>query len=110
MSLHSLAGRVGGLTRAARYDGREMTAAARRTFTASFAAGHSCRVCPAVEVPADLLPEERARRAEALRKAHFARVALSSARARAKKKAGPDRDTGPAQGGRQLDAERPAAA
>lgn len=83
----SLAGRVGGFARAAKHDGREMTAKARATFAESFLAGHACRVCPAIEFPPDLLPAERERRAEALRRAHYARVALASARSRSKKKA-----------------------
>jgi hypothetical protein len=88
VSIHSLAGRVGGYVRAARYDGREMTAAARRRFAESFLEGHGCRVCPTVAMPDGLLPGERARRAEALRRAHYARVALASAQARSRRKAG----------------------
>ena len=65
------------------------TAKARQTFADSFLEGHACRVCPPVELPADLLPAERARRAEALRRGHYARVALASAHARSKKKAAP---------------------
>ena len=38
--------RLGGLTRAALYDGVTVTAKARETFRASFLEGHSCRVCP----------------------------------------------------------------
>lgn len=86
-NLHAMAGRVGGFARAARYDGREMTAAARERFAASFRDGHACKVCPEVTLPVELLPEERDRRAEALRRGHYARVALASATARAKKKA-----------------------
>ena len=86
-TIYSLAGRVGGYARAARYDGREMTEAARRRFAESFLEGHACRVCPPATLPADLLPAERARRAEALRRGHYARVAMASARARSKKKA-----------------------
>jgi hypothetical protein len=89
VSIHSLAGRVGGYARAARYDGREMTAAARQRFADSFREGHECRVCPAVAMPDGLLQGERARRAEALRRAHYARVALASSQARAKRKAAP---------------------
>lgn len=81
-SIYSLAGRVGGYARAAKHDGREMTEKARRTFTESFLDGHQCKVCPPVIVPAGLPPAERGRRAEALRRSHFARVALASARAR----------------------------
>lgn len=86
-SIYSLAGRVGGYARAAKHDGREMTAKARATFAASFVDGHACRVCPPSSLPAGLLPAERERRAEALRRSHYARVALASARARAQKKA-----------------------
>ena len=84
-SIYSLAGRVGGHSRAAMYDGREMTARARERFRESFGEGHACRVCPAMTLAPDLLPAERARRAEALRRTHYARVAMASARARAKK-------------------------
>jgi hypothetical protein len=87
-SIYSLAGRAGGYTRAALYDGREMTQAARDKFRESFAEGHACRVCPAVTLPGDLLSGERERRAEALRRAHYARVALVSARVRSSKKKG----------------------
>lgn len=85
-SIHRLAGRVGGYARAALYDGVAMTAAARQRFIESFREGHACRVCPEVMLPADLLPAERLRRAEALRRLHYARVAMASARARSKKK------------------------
>lgn len=74
--------RLGGLTRAALYDGREVTAKARETFIASFQAGHACRVCPPIELPADLLPAERQRRADALRAAHYVRVRLARGRKR----------------------------
>ena len=81
-SVLSAAGRVGGYARAALHDGRDMTAAARARFIASFADGHACKVCPPVTLPADLLPAERARRAEALRRSHYARLALARARNR----------------------------
>jgi hypothetical protein len=72
----ALIGRIGGLTTASRYDGREITAKARATFRASFER----------EVDPDgTLPEpERLRRAEAARRAHYARLGLASARARRK--------------------------
>ena len=44
-----------------------------------------------------LTPDEVTRRALHARRAYFARLALASSRARTKKKAGPDRDSGPAQ-------------
>lgn len=71
-----LAGRIGGLTKASRYSAQELTAPAREGFLARF------------EREADpdgvLSPEERSRRAEALRRAHMARLALKSAQARRK--------------------------
>ena len=72
----SLSARIGGLTRAAQYDGREVTANARAGFHARFER----------EVDPDCaLPEvERARRAKAAMKAHMARLALASAKARRK--------------------------
>lgn len=82
-SIYSIAGRVGGFSRAAQYDGREMTASAREAFTESFLAGHTCKVCPATTLPDELEPTERKRRAEALRKAHYARIAMASAQRRA---------------------------
>lgn len=85
-SVYRLAGRVGGFARAARYDGLAMTAAARLRFAESFLEGHRCRICPDVTLPANLLPHERERRAEALRRGHYARIALASARARSGKK------------------------
>lgn len=77
--------RLGGLTRAAMYDGREVTAKARETFRASFLIGHSCKVCPLVAIPANLPLDERRRRADALYQAHYVRVRL----ARGKKKPAP---------------------
>lgn len=57
-----------------------------------------------------LAPEERARRALIARRVHMSRLALRSSLARSKKKAGPDRDSGPAVEARHGDAERPTAA
>jgi hypothetical protein len=65
---------LGGLARSAKYDGVEMTAAARSTYRASF--------IDRVD-PDRVLPEaERLRRAEAARRLHFARMAYESAKAR----------------------------
>ena len=71
--------RLGGLTRAALYDGAAVTAKARETFRASFLAGHSCKVCPEVPVPAELPPAERQRRADALYAAHYVRIRMAKA-------------------------------
>jgi hypothetical protein len=69
--------RLGGLTRAALYDGVEVTAKARQTFRDSFLTGHRCKVCPPVEIPADLALPERRRRADALHRAHYVRVRMA---------------------------------
>jgi hypothetical protein len=73
----ALRGRIGAYTLHATHDPRETTAKARATFLARFEK----------EVdPAGVLPEvERLRRAEMARKAHFARLALKSARKRARR-------------------------
>ena len=68
--------RIGGLSRAARYDGREVTDPARRSFMARF----EDEVDPDRELPL----EERQRRAQAAMRAHMARLALRSAKARRK--------------------------
>jgi hypothetical protein len=77
-NLAALRARIGGLSCAAQHDPRSYTAKARHTFLSSFEA--------AADPNGELDPAERARRAEALRKAHFARLALKSAKARAKRK------------------------
>ena len=70
------AGRIGGLTRAARYTPDELVRNARAGFIAKF------------EREADpdgvLTPKERARRADALYRAHMTRLAMASAKARRK--------------------------
>lgn len=58
--------------------------------TAAFLARFEAEVDP----DGILAPEERARRAGFARKAYFAKLALASSRARAMKRAGPDRDSG----------------
>ena len=73
----ALGGRIGGYLRAAMYDGREVTQKARETFLSRFERE--------VDPNGTLSPTERQRRAEAARKAHFARLALKSAQKRAKK-------------------------
>lgn len=69
--------RIGGLTRAAKYNGVEVTENARKAFRDSFLK----------QVPTDLPEAERQRRAEALRRAHYARLAYRSAQARKRRKA-----------------------
>lgn len=73
-----LAGRLGAYVVHSRYDSRELTEAAREAFRSKFER----------EVdPEGVLPiEERLRRAEMARKAHFARMALKSAEARRRRR------------------------
>ena len=73
----SLRGRIGAYVLHSRYDSGELTRAARAAFETKFER----------EVDPDgVLPlEERHRRAEMARKAHYARLALASAEARRKR-------------------------
>ena len=72
-----LTGRLGAYVLHSRYDSRQLTKAAREAFRSKFEQ----------EVDPDgVLPvEERLRRAEMARKAHFTRLALKSAQARRKR-------------------------
>ncbi len=76
---HSLVGRIGAYTTHSRHDPRETTARARQTFLERFER----------EVDPDLKlgTEERGRRADAARKAYFARLAYASATARRRRSA-----------------------
>ncbi len=67
-------GRIGAYTSHSRHDVRELTAPARAAFLHSF----EHEVDPDGMLPA----EERSRRAQAARKAHFARLAYQSAASR----------------------------
>ena len=73
----SLCGRIGAYVLHSRYDSRELTKAAR----AAFESGFEREVDPDGVLPL----EERLRRAEMARKAHYARLALASAEARRKR-------------------------
>lgn len=73
----ALNGRIGGFTVHARYDSRELTKPARAAFARKF----ELEVDPDERLP---IPE-RQRRADAARKAHFARMAQLSARARGRR-------------------------
>ncbi len=70
----SLRARIGGFAAHAKYDSAALTAPARAAFLRRFEAE--------VDFEGLLSPKERARRAEAAKKAYFARLALKSARAR----------------------------
>jgi 4'-phosphopantetheinyl transferase EntD len=75
----ALRGRIGAHVTHAGHDPHEITAKARAAFRESFEA--------LVDPDGSLPPEERARRAEHLRKAHLARLALRSAEVRRNKAA-----------------------
>jgi hypothetical protein len=72
---YALRGRVGGLTTHSKYNSADVTAPARAAFLARFLDG----------IPEHLPAAERQRRALLARRAYFARLALSSATARAKR-------------------------
>ncbi len=80
-AIMALRGRIGGLMRSARHDGRQMTAPARAAFLAKL----EHEADPNGELP----PEERRRRAEALRLAHLARARLAAADRRRASRARP---------------------
>lgn len=104
----SLRSRLGGLTTAARHDPRDYTASARLAWKSSD--HEECRACGSQPpIPADLPAAERERRRAARLSAHYTRMALRSVRSRSKK-AGPDRETGPASEVRRVRVERPTAA
>ena len=75
-------GRIGGLTKASRHDPADLTAAARRGFATRFER--------LVDPEGVLPPGERARRAEAARRAHMLTLAARSAETRRKKAGPPD--------------------
>jgi hypothetical protein len=106
--LRSAQARIAALTRAARTDGREISAPARKAFLDSFLEGHSCNLCKPVTINPALPPDQRARAAEALMRAHFTRLALKSALARGRIARGRDEasdaDRELAEGLAQLDA------
>lgn len=81
--LLSLYGRVGAYVQHERHDPRITSQAARDTFAASFLSGHGCAVCPTVELSASLPGAERERRADMLRRGHYARMALAKAQKKA---------------------------
>jgi hypothetical protein len=72
----SLRGRIGAYRLHATHDPRETTQAARTSFLTKFERE--------VDPEGVLTPDERQRRAEYARKAHFTRLALASARKRSK--------------------------
>jgi hypothetical protein len=78
--------RIGAYAMHARNDPRAINAKARAVYRDSFRAGHTCAACPEFVMPAGLSEAEVTRRAEALRKAHYTRLSLKSARTRSRKR------------------------
>lgn len=72
----AMRGRIGAHVTHSRHDGRELTAPARQAFLSKFERD--------VDPEGMLSPEERRRRAEHAKKAHFARLARLSAESRRK--------------------------
>jgi hypothetical protein len=75
-SQRKLRARLAAFTRSSLYDGKDVTAKARQTFLDQF----EQQVDPDNQLP----KAERARRAEAARKAHFTRLALKSSKTRSR--------------------------
>ena len=59
-----------------------MLTAANKAFRDSFLIGHSCAVCPPIEVDQSLPLKERQRIADAARKLHMSRLSLRATAAR----------------------------
>ena len=78
----ALRGRIGGHATAAKHSPLAYTGAARGVFRSSFLVGHGCSLCRPVAIPETLPEPERCRRADALRRLHYARLAHASANAR----------------------------
>jgi hypothetical protein len=78
-SLRSLAGRAGAYALHSKYDSKEITRAAREAFLRKWV--------DEVDPDRQLAEDERFRRAENALKAHMAKLALRSAKARAARKA-----------------------
>ena len=80
-------GRLGGLKRAALYDGLVVTQKARDTYRASFLVGHECDLCGTIVIPTDVSDDERERRAKAARRFHYSQIALRSVQVRRERRA-----------------------
>lgn len=71
--------RIGALSLHAKYDSKKLTANARKAFLSSFARQ--------VDPEGKLAPQERERRAESAKRAHFQKLAYLSAKKRSANKA-----------------------
>lgn len=88
LSAHARAGRIGGLVTSSRHDPRDMTRAARAGLAEKWLR----------EQPEDLPHEERVRRAESAKKAHYLKASAAGVKARKKKLAGSDEESEPVAG------------
>lgn len=73
--LRSIQARVAALTRAARTDGSEISAPARKAFMDRFEVRHECKLCGVIEIDQTLPPRQRQRAVQAAITAHFTRLA-----------------------------------
>lgn len=69
---------IAALTRAARTDGREISAPGRAAFLRSFETEHTCTHCGTIKIDQSLPPDQRARATKAAISAHFRRLAAVS--------------------------------
>jgi len=69
---------IAALTRAAKTDGREISAPARRAFLEKFETEHTCDRCGTIRIDQSLPPEQRARAVKAAISLHFRRLASVS--------------------------------
>lgn len=74
-TLRSIQARVAALTRAARTDGSEISAPARKAFMDRFETRHECKLCGVIEIDQTLPPKQRQRAIQAAISAHFVRMA-----------------------------------
>jgi hypothetical protein len=68
------------LTRAARTDGREISAPARTAFMKRFETRHECKLCGIVEINQSLPADQRARAVRAAIRVHFIKLQQSRRR------------------------------
>lgn len=66
---------LGGLAASAVTDTVARAQKGQAGFRARFAYGHECAICPPVAIPSELPVAERERRADAIFRLHFARLA-----------------------------------
>jgi len=78
---------LGGLAANAQRDTKAHAEMMRRAIQDGYQTGHDCRLCRRIDIPADITPEERQRRAHALWQLHWARMRRQKARFATQRKA-----------------------